>query len=113
LTRNCTRFDETLLTVLAGSLIVAQVIASDDEKYLIATSEQPISAYHAGEWFDDPKTQLPIKYAGYSTCFRKEAGSAGRDMWGIFRVHQFEKVEQVCILFVIPQLNLTPLFSSA
>jgi seryl-tRNA synthetase len=74
-----------------------KVIASEDEKYLIATSEQPISAFHSEEWFEDPKTQLPIKYAGYSTCFRKEAGSAGRDMWGIFRVHQFEKVEQFCI----------------
>ncbi|KAI0325504.1 serine-tRNA ligase [Cubamyces sp. BRFM 1775] len=74
-----------------------KVIAADDEKYLIATSEQPISAYHSDEWFDSPETQLPIKYAGYSTCFRKEAGSAGRDMWGIFRVHQFEKVEQFCI----------------
>jgi seryl-tRNA synthetase len=74
-----------------------EVIASEDEKYLIATSEQPISAYHSGEWFDDPKTQLPLRYAGYSTCFRKEAGSAGRDMWGIFRVHQFEKVEQVTL----------------
>lgn len=74
-----------------------KVIASDDEKYLIATSEQPISAYHSEEWFESPDTQLPIKYAGYSTCFRKEAGSAGRDMWGIFRVHQFEKVEQFVI----------------
>lgn len=74
-----------------------QVIADDDEKYLIATSEQPISAYHSGEWFESPETQLPLKYAGYSTCFRKEAGSAGRDMWGIFRVHQFEKVEQFSI----------------
>ncbi|KIP04037.1 hypothetical protein PHLGIDRAFT_94039 [Phlebiopsis gigantea 11061_1 CR5-6] len=74
-----------------------KVIADDDEKYLIATSEQPISAYHSGEWFESPETQLPLKYAGYSTCFRKEAGSAGRDMWGIFRVHQFEKVEQFCI----------------
>lgn len=71
-----------------------QVIGSDDDKYLIATSEQPISAFHSDEWFESPETQLPIKYAGYSTCFRKEAGSAGRDMWGIFRVHQFEKVEQ-------------------
>ncbi|KAK7683845.1 hypothetical protein QCA50_013223 [Cerrena zonata] len=71
-----------------------KVIADDDEKYLIATSEQPISAFHSGEWFDSPDIQLPLKYAGYSTCFRKEAGSAGRDMWGIFRVHQFEKVEQ-------------------
>jgi len=74
-----------------------KVIASDDEKYLIATSEQPISAFHSDEWFENPEKQLPIKYAGYSTCFRKEAGSAGRDMWGIFRVHQFEKVEQFCI----------------
>ncbi|VDB83201.1 unnamed protein product [Peniophora sp. CBMAI 1063] len=74
-----------------------KVIGSDDEKYLIATSEQPISAFHSDEWFESPDTQLPVKYAGYSTCFRKEAGSAGRDMWGIFRVHQFEKVEQFCI----------------
>lgn len=73
------------------------MIGSDDEKYLIATSEQPISAFHSDEWFESPETQLPIKYAGYSTCFRKEAGSAGRDMWGIFRVHQFEKVEQFVI----------------
>jgi len=74
-----------------------KVIASEDEKYLIATSEQPISAFHADEWFQSPETQLPLQYAGYSTNFRKEAGSAGRDMWGIFRVHQFEKVEQFCI----------------
>ncbi|EMD37004.1 hypothetical protein CERSUDRAFT_114905 [Gelatoporia subvermispora B] len=74
-----------------------KVIAAEDEKYLIATSEQPISTYHSDEWFDSPETQLPVQYAGYSTCFRKEAGSAGRDMWGIFRVHQFEKVEQFCI----------------
>jgi seryl-tRNA synthetase len=73
------------------------VIANDDEKYLIATSEQPISAFHSDEWFEQPKEQLPIRYAGYSTCFRKEAGSAGRDMWGIFRVHQFEKIEQFVI----------------
>ncbi|KAI0340455.1 serine-tRNA ligase [Trametopsis cervina] len=74
-----------------------KVVANDDEKYLIATSEQPISSFHSGEWFENPETQLPLKYAGYSTCFRKEAGSAGRDMWGIFRVHQFEKVEQFVI----------------
>lgn len=69
----------------------------EDDKYLIATSEQPISAFHSDEWFEAPKEQLPIKYAGYSTCFRKEAGSHGKDTWGIFRVHQFEKVEQFCI----------------
>jgi seryl-tRNA synthetase len=43
------------------------------------------------------RVPLCLRYAGYSTCFRKEAGSAGRDAWGIFRVHQFEKVEQFCI----------------
>eukprot|EP00753_Platysulcus_tardus_P013334 PLAT3662.28.p1 GENE.PLAT3662.28~~PLAT3662.28.p1 ORF type:complete len:604 (+),score=301.73 PLAT3662.28:50-1861(+) len=65
------------------------------EAYLIATSEQPICAMHAGERLM-PKS-LPRRYAGLSTCFRKEAGSHGRDTWGIFRVHQFEKVEQFMI----------------
>jgi hypothetical protein len=68
----------------------------DNDKYLIATSEQPICGYHMGEWMEEKK--LPIRYAGVSTCFRKEAGSHGRDTWGIFRVHQFEKVEQFCIV---------------
>lgn len=74
-----------------------KVTGDEDDKYLIATSEQPISAFHSNEWFDRPAEQLPIKYAGYSTCFRKEAGSHGKDTWGIFRVHQFEKIEQFCI----------------
>ncbi|KAH7054316.1 hypothetical protein B0J12DRAFT_657302 [Macrophomina phaseolina] len=65
------------------------------DKYLIATSEQPLSALHSEEWLKP--AELPIKYAGYSTCFRKEAGSHGRDAWGIFRVHQFEKIEQFLI----------------
>ena len=65
------------------------------DKYLIATSEQPICAYHKGEWIEE-KT-LPLRYAGISTCFRKEAGSSGKDIRGIFRVHQFEKIEQFCI----------------
>jgi seryl-tRNA synthetase len=71
-----------------------KVVKKDDEPplYLTATSEQPISALHMGEWIK-PK-DLPLKYGGISTCFRKEAGSAGQDVWGIFRVHQFEKVEQ-------------------
>ncbi|EMD67694.1 hypothetical protein COCSADRAFT_168875 [Bipolaris sorokiniana ND90Pr] len=64
----------------------------ETDKYLIATSEQPISALHSEEWLHSD--QLPIKYAGYSTNFRKEAGSHGKDAWGIFRIHQFEKVEQ-------------------
>lgn len=74
-----------------------KVSGDEDDKYLIATSEQPISAFHSDEWFDKPSEQLPIRYAGYSTCFRKEAGSHGKDTWGIFRVHQFEKVEQFVI----------------
>ncbi|CAI4226443.1 unnamed protein product [Auanema sp. JU1783] len=66
-----------------------------DEKYLIATSEQPIAAYHRDEWIKEDT--LPIKYAGVSTCFRQEVGSHGRDTRGIFRVHQFEKIEQFAI----------------
>ncbi|OGM39152.1 seryl-tRNA synthetase [Aspergillus bombycis] len=72
-----------------------KVTESEDkstDKYLIATSEQPLSALHDGEWLQDK--DLPIKYAGYSTCYRKEAGAHGKDAWGIFRVHQFEKIEQ-------------------
>lgn len=64
----------------------------EDCYYLTATSEQPISAMHMKEWISP--AELPKHYAGVSTCFRKEAGSHGRDVWGIFRVHQFEKVEQ-------------------
>jgi seryl-tRNA synthetase len=63
--------------------------------YLIATSEQPISAYHYTEWLKE--SDLPFKYGGYSSCFRKEAGAHGKDLWGIFRVHQFEKIEQFCL----------------
>ena len=71
-----------------------QVEGTDDNEpfYLIATSEQPISAMHMKEWIEP--ADLPFRYAGVSSCFRKEAGSHGRDVWGIFRVHQFEKVEQ-------------------
>ncbi|GAX11429.1 seryl-tRNA synthetase [Fistulifera solaris] len=65
------------------------------EKYLIATSEQPLCAYHKDDWLS-PK-ELPLRYCGISTCFRKEAGSSGKDIRGIFRVHQFEKIEQFCL----------------
>ena len=61
-----------------------------EEKYLIATSEQPIAAYHRDEWI--ATQDLPIRYAGLSSCFRQEVGSHSRDTRGIFRVHQFEKV---------------------
>lgn len=66
-----------------------------EDKFLIATSEQPLAAYHMDERIYP--NQLPIKYAGYSTCYRKEAGAHGRDMAGLFRVHEFHKVEQFCI----------------
>ena len=66
-----------------------------DDKYLIATSEQPLCALHYNQTLH--KKNLPIRYAGVSSCFRKEAGSHGKDTLGIFRVHQFEKVEQFCI----------------
>lgn len=72
-----------------------KVTGEGDEKYLIATAEQPLCAYHLDDWIHP--SQLPIRYAGYSSCFRKEAGAHGRDTLGIFRVHQFEKVEQFCI----------------
>ncbi|XP_050238586.1 serine--tRNA ligase-like [Mercurialis annua] len=72
-----------------------KVTGEGDDKYLIATAEQPLCAYHIDDWIHP--SQLPIKYAGYSSCFRKEAGTHGRDTLGIFRVHQFEKVEQFCI----------------
>lgn len=72
-----------------------KVTGEGDDKYLIATAEQPLCAYHIDDWIHP--TQLPIRYGGLSTCFRKEAGSHGRDTLGIFRVHQFEKVEQFCV----------------
>ncbi|KAK6610754.1 seryl-tRNA synthetase [Botrytis cinerea] len=78
------QFDEELYKVVDGD--------AQNDKYLIATSEQPISAFHADEWLT--AKDMPIRYAGFSSCYRREAGSHGRDAWGIFRVHQFEKIEQ-------------------
>jgi seryl-tRNA synthetase len=63
-----------------------------EELYMIGTSEHAIASMHMDEILEGIK--LPIRYAGFSSCFRKEAGAHGRDMKGIFRVHQFEKVEQ-------------------
>jgi seryl-tRNA synthetase len=71
------------------------VSGEGEDKYLIATSEQPLCAMHRQHWFE-PR-DLPVHYIGLSTCFRKEAGSHGRDTLGIFRTHQFEKVEQFCV----------------
>ncbi|MBN1785906.1 MAG: serine--tRNA ligase [Candidatus Methanofastidiosa archaeon] len=64
----------------------------NEDLYLIATSEHPMAAMHMDEIFE--QDDLPIRYAGVSPCFRKEAGSHGKDTKGIFRVHQFNKVEQ-------------------
>lgn len=80
-------YDETLYKIDSGD--------SEDPLYLIATSEQPITALHQNKYLTDK--DLPIKYAGQSTCFRKETGAHGKDTLGIFRVHQFEKIEQFCI----------------
>lgn len=66
--------------------------AEGEDLYLIATSEHSIGPYHMDEILDAKK--LPLKYAGISPCFRREAGSHGKDTKGIFRVHQFHKVEQ-------------------
>lgn len=63
-----------------------------EDLYMIGTSEHAIASMHMDEIMDGKK--LPIRYAGFSPCFRKEAGAHGKDMKGIFRVHQFEKVEQ-------------------
>jgi seryl-tRNA synthetase len=72
-----------------------QVTGEGEDKYLVATSEQPLCAMHRQQWFESK--DLPKRYIGYSTCFRKEAGSHGRDTLGIFRIHQFEKVEQFAV----------------
>jgi seryl-tRNA synthetase len=63
-----------------------------EDLFMIATSEQTLAAYHYDEIIDPDN--LPFKYAGISSCFRREAGSHGKDTLGIFRVHRFEKVEQ-------------------
>ncbi|WP_205695666.1 serine--tRNA ligase [Conexibacter sp. SYSU D00693] len=61
----------------------------EDDLYLVGTSEVALASLHAGEVVDE----LPLRYAGFSPCFRREAGAAGKDTRGIFRVHQFDKVE--------------------
>ena len=67
-----------------------------DDLYLVGTSEVPLAGYHSGEILDLSGT--PLRYAGWSSCFRREAGSYGKDTRGVIRVHQFDKVEA----FVLP-----------
>jgi len=64
-----------------------------DDLFLIGTSEVPLCAFHSDEVLESKK--LPLKYAAYSTCFRREAGSYGKDLGGLFRVHQFDKIEML------------------
>lgn len=64
----------------------------EEDLYMIGTAEHPLAAMHAEEVFSG--SQLPLKYAGISPCFRREAGAHGKDTKGIFRVHQFDKIEQ-------------------
>lgn len=64
---------------------------AEDELFLVGTSEVALASLHAGEILD--AESLPLRYAGFSPCFRREAGAAGKDTRGIFRVHQFDKVE--------------------
>ena len=73
----------------------------DDDLYLVGTSEVALASLHAGEILDGET--LPRRYAGFSPCFRREAGAAGKDTRGIFRVHQFDKVEMFS--FVTPEAS--------
>ncbi|MGH2927632.1 MAG: aminoacyl--tRNA ligase-related protein, partial [Solirubrobacteraceae bacterium] len=72
---------------------------ADDDLYLVGTSEVALASLHRDEIIEAGR--LPLRYAGFSSCFRREAGAAGRDTRGIFRVHQFDKVEMFC--FVEPE----------
>jgi seryl-tRNA synthetase len=72
---------------------------ADDDLFLVGTSEVPLAALHQDEILD--AEALPLRYAGRSTCFRREAGAAGKDTRGIFRVHQFDKIEMFS--FVAPE----------
>ena len=74
----------------------------EDDLYLVGTSEVPLASLHADQILGEE--ELPLRYAGFSPCFRREAGAAGRDTRGIFRVHQFDKVEM--FTFVTPEGSL-------
>jgi seryl-tRNA synthetase len=74
-------------------------VVTRDELYLVPTAEVPVTNLHRDEIFD--ADQLPVRYAAYTPCFRREAGAAGKDTRGILRVHQFDKVEMV--LFERPE----------
>lgn len=77
---------------------------SKDDLYLIGTAEVPLVSYHMDEILNE--AELPKRYCGYSTCFRREAGSYGRDTKGFYRLHQFNKVEQVVICANDPEISM-------
>ena len=76
-------------------------VVTRDDLYLVPTAEVPVTNLHRDEIFE--AAELPIRYAAYSPCFRREAGAAGKDTRGILRVHQFDKVEMV--LFERPEAS--------
>ena len=80
-------------------------VVTRDELYLVPTAEVPVTNLHRDEIFE--ADQLPVRYAAYSPCFRREAGAAGKDTRGILRVHQFDKVEMV--LFERPEQSAAAL----
>src|SRR5207248_404486 len=72
-----------------------QAYVTQDNSVLVGTSEVPLASYHSNEILNE--TELPKRYCALSTCFRREAGAAGKDTAGLYRVHQFDKVEQVIV----------------
>lgn len=78
---------------LVGDIAEDIYYLEKDDLYLVGTSEQSIGPMHAGEIFEEE--DLPVRYVGFSTCFRREAGSHGKDTKGILRVHQFDKIEMI------------------
>ena len=77
----------------------AQIYETTDGDYLVGTSEVPLAGLHMDEFLEGD--ELPLRYTGFSTCFRREAGAAGKDTRGIFRVHQFDKLEM--FVFCLPE----------
>jgi seryl-tRNA synthetase len=80
-------------------------VVGRDDLYLVPTAEVPVTNLHRDEIFE--AAELPVRYAAYSPCFRREAGAAGKDTRGILRVHQFDKVEMV--LFERPEASAAAL----
>lgn len=80
---------------IANKEIEADGKSNKEDKFLIGTAEPSLLAYHSNEVLD--KSQLPLKFCGFSPCYRSEIGSYGKDTKGLYRVHEFMKVEQVCL----------------